>query len=407
MAAKKTNWWERIQARRQTDRNGDAHPEGAGEYPRGDAKDDDIPPPLEGEPPKPPFPEPILASRLQRSQGVDWLWYGYLAPGSMTLMSALWKSGKTTLLAHLLRAFEQGGDFCGLRVAPSRVLYVTEESEHRWAGRRDALGLKDHLSFLVRPFHGRPKWEEWKDFIAYLGTVCAVNPCDLIVFDPLVNLWPVRDENDNAQVGAALLPLQALTKNRAILLVHHMRKGDGQEATASRGAGALPAFVDTIMEMRRYCPADHKDRRRVLTSHGRDDETVQELVIELTEAGEYVTHGDKREAGRNDLLPILDDLLPVEPPGWTTEQIIGKWPGDSAPRKERVLDALRLGTETGRWLRDGTGKKGRPYLYWRPQKDSVSVPPLYREGTETESEERIETPFDSPRPYTPPEADDV
>src|SRR5262245_48030408 len=32
----------------------------------------------------------------------DWLWQGYLLPGAVTLLTSLWKSGKTTLLAVLL-----------------------------------------------------------------------------------------------------------------------------------------------------------------------------------------------------------------------------------------------------------------------------------------------------------------
>src|SRR5207249_5540967 len=31
-----------------------------------------------------------------------WLWHGLLGPGKLTLLTSLWKSGKTTLLAHLL-----------------------------------------------------------------------------------------------------------------------------------------------------------------------------------------------------------------------------------------------------------------------------------------------------------------
>jgi hypothetical protein len=32
---------------------------------------------------------------------MPWLWHGYLAPGKVTLLTSEWKSGKTTLTAHL------------------------------------------------------------------------------------------------------------------------------------------------------------------------------------------------------------------------------------------------------------------------------------------------------------------
>src|SRR5262245_4478049 len=47
-----------------------------------------------------------------------WLWHGLLAPGKLTLLTSLWKSGKTTLLAHLLARRRCGGDFLGLPVTP-------------------------------------------------------------------------------------------------------------------------------------------------------------------------------------------------------------------------------------------------------------------------------------------------
>jgi hypothetical protein len=33
----------------------------------------------------------------------DWLWEGYLARGSLTLLTSLWKAGKTTGIVCLLR----------------------------------------------------------------------------------------------------------------------------------------------------------------------------------------------------------------------------------------------------------------------------------------------------------------
>ncbi len=319
-----------------------------------------------GEAKKPSFPAPIPASQLRTSEGQPWLWNGYLAPGSITLLSALWKAGKTTLLSHLLRAFEAGGEFCGRAVTPARVLYVTEESENRWARRRDSLRLQDNVSFVIRPFRGRADWSAWSDFTLYLEELVAKDPADLIVMDPLVNLWPVRDENDNAQVLSALLPLSHVAAKPALLLVHHHRKGDGEEATASRGAGALTGFVDTIIELRRFDPSRREDRRRVLTGYGRDDETPEELVVELTEEG-YVSHGARSEVAVLEILPTIAGILPAEPPGWTRNEVLEHWPeGRQRPRVEKLLAALHRGAEAGQWQQTGEGRRGSPWRYFRP-----------------------------------------
>ena len=37
----------------------------------------------------------------------SWLWEGYLMPGGVTLLTSLWKSGKTTLLALLLARLKE------------------------------------------------------------------------------------------------------------------------------------------------------------------------------------------------------------------------------------------------------------------------------------------------------------
>src|SRR5947209_6964202 len=81
---------------------------------------------------------------------VPWLWHGMLAPGKVTLLTSLWKSGKTTLLAHLLARrrpqdpptvpaagnAEPGCEFLDLAVAPGTSLVISEEPADLWPERR-------------------------------------------------------------------------------------------------------------------------------------------------------------------------------------------------------------------------------------------------------------------------------
>jgi hypothetical protein len=317
---------------------------------------------------KPMFPGPLLSSELRaRDESRRWLWHGCVAPGAITLFSALWKSGKTTLLAHLLRAFESGGKFCGRNVQAANVLYVTEESESRWAERRQSLNLGDHASFIIRPFITKPDFSAWMGFILYLREMLAADPRDLIVFDTLSNLWPVRNENDAGEVQSALMPLQMLTAESGLLLSHHLKKGDGQEATGSRGSGALCAFVDTILELRRYKSKDRHDRNRVLTGYGRSDDTPVELVIELQADGlGYTAHGDRDALSAKENRRIILELLPEDPPGITRDEIVAKWPTDKAPAptKPKLLAELTQGLDDGVWSREGAGVKNNPHTFW-------------------------------------------
>ncbi len=315
------------------------------------------------------FPDPVPASQLKEVDlNTAWLWRGYLSKGSLTLFSALWKAGKTTLLANLLKAFStSGGGFCGQIVLPSRVLYVTEESEGRWAGRVSALGLRDNIEFMVRPFKSRPDWPTWEAFCKHLRGLIINRSFDAVMIDALSNIWPVKDENDAPQVQSALMPLQtAVGEQCAGCLVHHNRKSDGDEATAPRGSGAMMAFVDTIVELRRYAPKDPKDRRRVLRGYGRYDETPDEVVVELTPEGGYQTHGTKNETGEKDILTTLIKMLPNTLPGWTVKEIESNWPSDHSPRHQRLLDTLHHGSDSGVWNCSGEGTRGDPYRYFKP-----------------------------------------
>lgn len=308
----------------------------------------------------------------------------------MTLLSALWKAGKTTLLAHLLKALEEEGEFCGRPVLASRVLYVTEEHESKWAERRDELGLTDHIDFIIRPFHQKPTMPEWLVFLRDLRTSVQARPVDLLVFDVLSNLWPVRDENDATQVQAALMPLHVVAEDVALLLVHHLRKGDGKEATGSRGSGALTAFVDTIIELRRFEAAARKDRRRVLTGYGRYDETPEELVVELTEArrerygtvfrtiepARYVALGDHAAIRARQFEDRLLAAMPRSAPGLTSGQILEVLQQEhgTAVRRASLVEALDAWAEEGRVVCEGEGVRNDPYRYWTPPPDDHAVP---------------------------------
>jgi hypothetical protein len=328
----------------------------------------------------PAFAPSVLCSELKAADpDREWLWRGLIEAEGVTLFSALWKAGKTTLLAHLLKWFGQGGAFLGRAVLPAKVICVTEEGQARWAKRRDAIGLGDWIRFRVQPFAYKPDWDTWFAFLADLAKEVACEKAGLVVFDTLDKLWPVVKENDAGEVTAALMPLRKL--GAASLLSHHLTKADGKEAKGSRGSGALTAFVDTIVEMRRFNPDDQLCRRRVLKGWGRDEEVPPELVVELSADGKsYTTHGDRGQAQAELLRLVILGLLEASPEGLTQEQVREAWPSDPAPRSKTLRDALNAGVKSGRWGRSGKGSKGSPYVYSRnPLGWTCSRPDMHSE----------------------------
>src|SRR5436309_1063733 len=119
-----------------------------------------------------------------------WLWHGLLAPGKVTLLTSLWKSGKTTLLAHLLAHRRDGRDFLGLAVAPGGTVVVSEEPPDLWPERYRRLHLSGDIGLLVRPFAGRPTFEQLEQLNAQIIAMKAERGLDLVVFDSLAQFLP-------------------------------------------------------------------------------------------------------------------------------------------------------------------------------------------------------------------------
>lgn len=322
-------------------------------------------------------------SELQhRVENDKWLWHGFISRGGITLFSALWKAGKSTLLSHLVRAFDgRDENFLGYPITPSRILYVSEEHEELWAERRDSLAIGDHVGMICRPFRGRPSPAEWVAFIAKIAATVEQYRFDAVFMDTISKLWPVREENDAGQVEDALMPLWTITKGGAAMLIaHHNRKSDGKEFTGSRGSGGLPAFMETLMEFRRNTDTQ-KDPKRILTCAGRYKETPSKLLIELQPSG-YVSHGDPDELSPDTKVKMgvgdIDrtafwqnaamEIIPSDPEKAIDHDKIQidlrNFDEKSQGVRERDLrEWLDDRRKDGELIRLGTGKRGDPYLW--------------------------------------------
>jgi AAA domain len=317
---------------------------------------------------EPRWPPPVYVSALSDATAVvDWTWHGCVAPGHLTLFSALMKCGKSTLLGHLLRSLQDGAPFLGRATRRVRTLLVTEESETIWCGRRDALGLDDHLSLLCRPLLARPNYADWLEFVAHVEQCAGDRECEHVAFDTLGAFAPWKSENDAAEVMGTMTPLNRLTlAGRAVTLFHHIGKADQSEGKAARGSTALAGAADILLELRRYKPDDRQDRRRVLTGLGRFESVPEEIVIELAADGsEYTAHGDKKATLARELADVILDILPAEGPGMTSDEVHEEMTDDVRPKRATVTEVLRAGAKAGSWQQTGAGKPKNPWRFWR------------------------------------------
>jgi hypothetical protein len=328
----------------------------------------DKPQSYSGQVPKLRWPEPLYVSQISDHDAqVDFLWDGCLARGHITLLSALMKCGKSTLLGFLLRALQCRQPFLGRTTKEGRTLIVSEESRGLWCRRRDALALDDHLSLLCRPMLAKPSFGDWQDFIEYVGNCAAERKIDLVLFDTIGAVAPWKSENDAAEVQGTMTPLNRLTgAGLAVGLIHHIGKADGSEGRAARGSTALAGAVDILLEMRRYKPDDKQDRRRVLSGLGRFEEVPDEVVIELAADGSgYTAEGDRKAVAARELAAAILDTLPDGPPGLKADDVHTALPEEQKPKRGDVMRALRAGAEAGTWQGAGTGRAHDPRRFWK------------------------------------------
>ena len=310
-----------------------------------------------------------LADLKAMAQGsVDWLWHGYLASRSITLLTSLWKAGKSTLISVLLSRMKTAGTVAGLPVRAGRAVVISEEPPEKWVERGQLLDLDRHVDWFCLPFTGTPTEEDWLALVDRVLRLHDERPFSLLVIDSLANLLPMRTENDSVQMLRPLKPLRRLTERGiSVLISHHPKKGPTLPGQAARGSGALLAFVDIIVEMQPLSHHPH-DRRRHLRSFSRHSATPPRLIIEWTADGtNYRSMGTSTELDYEHGWPHLRSLLEQADRPLTRRDILRSWPDTAvAPSKLTLWKWLGRAVEEDRLVQNGLGTRKDPYYYHLP-----------------------------------------
>jgi hypothetical protein len=314
----------------------------------------------------------------------DWLWHGYLARGNVTLLTSLWKAGKTTLLAGLLRQLGTGGDLLGRACAPARALVVSEESREHWAERLRTMPVGPHARLLARPFLTRPTPAAWNDLIDQALELRTAGELDLLAVDPLASFLPGRSESDAGTLLEMLQPLQRLAAaGAAVLLLHHPRKKPSDEGSSARGSGALLGFVDIILELHRFGKLHSDERRRRLIGLSRHAETPRHLVYQWDPAtGAFTNVGDPLAERFRDNWGQLRAILARRKSAATHHELLMDWPADrERPAASVLYEWLNRAADEKLVRREGRGRKNDPYRFRLPNEDDKyrdrgELPPL-------------------------------
>ena len=296
----------------------------------------------------------------------DWLLPGFLARGNMTLLTSMWKAGKTTLLAHLLAHRVNGQPLLGRAVAPGRTVVITEEPRTLWADRCRRFNFGGQLCLIPQPFPHLPSAEQWHELMQHVVKLRAERDIDLLVIDSLTHF--LRAENAAAGVLDLLMPVRVLTaQGMAALLMHHPRRRGADAGNAGRGHGAIHSEVDISIEMR-HAGANIDSRARRFFCLSRHTDTPRHLYFELNADGaDYTVLTDSVDDGFSEHWDVLRMVLEDAEKKLTRADLLDEWPADFAKPSPATLVTWLESAVTADLVKvEGSVRKSHPFRYWLP-----------------------------------------
>jgi AAA domain-containing protein len=216
----------------------------------------------------------------------DWLWDGVVESGTLTLLSAWAKTGKSELTYGLAVAVSQGRLFLARKVKQGPVVILAVEEHQRTVRRRlIRYGKRPTDPILVHVGRIGPPSTEVR---ALRKAIEGIEPV-LLVVDTLTRAWDLDDENSSREVKKELQPWIDLAHGTgvAVVLNHHDNKAGGEHGRQARGSGDIVAAVDQALFLSRVKGDDGDSPRRILRAIGRYEEPVEAMLLDYDPQAGY------------------------------------------------------------------------------------------------------------------------
>ena len=197
-----------------------------------------------------------------------------LSAQDVTVLAAKPKAGKTNLVVGMLSENFNRGTWLGSPAKELRCIYLGEEPGFRFGKRlRDSQVSPDtaraRFAYVdARSLSDCPTWQEKLDRVRAYMDGMSERP-NLLVIDTLGFWAGLSDFNDYATVSREFKPVLDFAQGAsvAVLIVHHSRKGNGQDIDAISGSNALAANAGAVALLSKV---DGNDTQRKLTVWSRD-----------------------------------------------------------------------------------------------------------------------------------------
>jgi hypothetical protein len=291
-----------------------------------------------------------------------WVVFGYVARQAITELDGKVKeSGKTTWIAHGVKAILRGAPFLDATTRPTRVIWMTEQQPGPFREVLAEAGLDDAGDELLVLFRGALAGRTWPETVAQVTADALERGYGLLVVDTIGKFVSLKDENSAAEWARAMDPLNAAAHaGLAVVVARHDRKSGGDVGESGRGSSQMSGDVDIILRLGRP-EGRHPQTMRVLEALSRYRVTPERIVIELTDDG-YIRHGSEDAVALTACVDaIVRELSPLgsDVRAQTEAELVAS---TEHPRRTvgRALDRLLV---KGTVARTGAGRRGDPYRY--------------------------------------------
>ena len=294
------------------------------------------------------FLEPYSLIHSEKATKTEWAVDNLFALSSCSLLSGKPKTGKSTLVRHLIRSVINGEEFLGRKTMKGAVIYLALEEQRNFVKKVFTdVGLMPTDSLLLHLGSILPKMEQIADEIS---EACELIFPKLVIIDPLIKAISINDTNDYGQSTRATQIFQDIARrhNTHVLLVHHSRKGENAGRDSALGSIGFTGGVDNVLML------ENNSTQSTLAIQGRYIEAQQISFIRSGMSLKQITSENHSELLIDKLIGLFDSNSEL-----SRDQIKTRL----KRRDEDITAVLNLASERGVIVFSGKGTKGSKKTY--------------------------------------------
>ncbi|MBY0440967.1 MAG: AAA family ATPase [Mycobacteriaceae bacterium] len=237
-----------------------------------------------------------------------------LPTGGRVLLAAQYKAGKTTMMANLIRALADGGNFLGhyhTQPANNIVIIDTELDERmlrRWLRTQN---IHNTDAVTVLPLRGNVSTFNILDTETRNQWATQLAGADIIILDclrPCLDALTLSEDKEAGRFLVAFDELCAATGAQEGIVVHHM----GHNSERSRGDSRLLDWPDVLWKIIRETHENgdsNENGDRYFSAIGRDVNITESLLDYTPQTGQLMLCGGSRLDKK--ARTLFDDIINI------------------------------------------------------------------------------------------------